>query len=81
MKGLQGFYVLEDISLNQDNFSFCIQRQNCFFFFFFFFLLCIHVELTAALGRTHTSVFPKFVVLEFEVMKDLTVLSALKLSH
>jgi hypothetical protein len=55
-------------------FFFCMQRQNCF-------LLCIHVELTAALGRLDTSVFPKFVVLEFEVMKDLIVLSALKLSH
>jgi hypothetical protein len=32
-------------------------------------------------GRLDTSVFSKFVVLEFEVMKDLIVLSALKLSH
>ena len=74
MKGLQGFYMLEDISLNQDNFSFCIRRQNCFF-------LCVHVELTAALGTPDTSVFSKFVFLEFEVLNALIVFSALKLSH
>ena len=55
-------------------FSFCIRRRNCFF-------LCIHVEFTAALGRLDTSVFSKFVFLEFEVLKALIVFSALKLSH
>ena len=30
-----------------------------------FFVLCIHVELTAALGRLDTSVFYKLVFLEF----------------
>jgi hypothetical protein len=54
MKGLQGFYILEDISLNKDNFSFCIRRQK-------YFLLCIHVELTAARGRPDTSFFSKFI--------------------
>ena len=33
------------------------------------FFHCIHVELAAALGRLHTSVFSKFAVLEFEMMK------------
>jgi hypothetical protein len=30
MERLQNFYKLENISLNQDNFSFCLRRQNYF---------------------------------------------------
>jgi hypothetical protein len=43
--------------------------------------LCIHVDLTAALEMLDNHVFSKFGVLEFEVMKVLIELSALKLSH